>query len=74
MDNSEIWYGPMMGSHFDVVLQLARFYEPQSNAGGSIATGRISQAGLVGEEAPDEEDSKEVQPFGVLAVAHTGIF
>ncbi|KAK9878481.1 hypothetical protein WA026_022123 [Henosepilachna vigintioctopunctata] len=35
---------------------LASVFDPESYAGGSLATGRVTQAGQVGGETPDEEE------------------
>jgi hypothetical protein len=42
-----------MYPYFDVVVGLARSNDPESYAGGSIATGRVSLAGQVKGDDPD---------------------
>jgi hypothetical protein len=39
--------------YFDVVVGLAGSNDPESYAGGSIATGRVTQAGQVEGDDPD---------------------
>jgi hypothetical protein len=41
--------------HFEVVVRLAWSNDPESYTGGSIATGRVSQAGQVKGDDPDKE-------------------
>jgi hypothetical protein len=41
--------------HFEVVVGLAWSNDPESYTGGSIATGRVSQAGQVKGDDPDKE-------------------
>ncbi|KAK9879279.1 hypothetical protein WA026_004129 [Henosepilachna vigintioctopunctata] len=43
-------------SHEILLWWLASVFDPESYAGGSLATGRVTQAGQVGEETPDEEE------------------
>jgi hypothetical protein len=42
-----------MYPYFDVVVGLARSNYPESYAGGSVATGRVSLAGQVKGDDPD---------------------
>jgi hypothetical protein len=41
--------------YFDVVVGLAWSYDPESYAGGSVATGRVSHAGQVKGDEPDKK-------------------
>ena len=41
--------------YFDVMLGLARSYEPGSYAGSSLATGRVSHARQVEGDGPDKK-------------------
>jgi hypothetical protein len=49
--------------HFVVVRGLAWSKDPESCAGGSFATGRVSHAGLV--EGDDTDQERHTQPQGV---------
>jgi hypothetical protein len=44
---------PPDGVYFDVVVGLAGSNDPDSYAGGSIATGRVTQAGQVERDDPE---------------------
>jgi hypothetical protein len=41
--------------YFDVVVGLARSNDSESYTGGSVATGRVSHAGQVKDDDPDEK-------------------
>jgi len=41
--------------YLDIVVGLARSYQPESYAGGSLATGRVSHARQVECDGPDKE-------------------
>ena len=41
--------------YFDVVVGLARSHDPESCAGGSLATGRVSHARQVKGDDPDKK-------------------
>jgi len=46
---------PRRHPYFDVVVGLARSYEPESYAGGSLATGRVVHARQVEGYGPDKK-------------------
>ena len=48
---------PTEGVPFDVVVGLARSYEPDSYAGGSLATGRVFHARQVDDNGPDKKEN-----------------
>jgi hypothetical protein len=50
--------------YFDVVVGLARSYEPESYAGVSLATGRVSHARQVKGDGPDKKRDTLVLQFG----------
>ena len=50
-----ILYLPRWCLHLNVVGEFASFRDPESYAGGTVATGRVSQAGQVKGWKPDEE-------------------
>jgi hypothetical protein len=47
------YWAPRWCLYFDVVVALAGSNDPESYAGGSIATGRVTQAGQVEGDDPD---------------------
>jgi hypothetical protein len=48
-------------SYFDVVVGLARSYDPESYANGSVGAGRVSHAGQVKGDDPDKRDTPALQ-------------
>ena len=46
---------PRRCSYFDVVVGLVWSNDPESYAGGSVATGRVTQAGQVKGDDPDKK-------------------
>jgi len=50
--------------HFDIVVRLARSYEPESYAGSSLATGRVSHARQVKGDGPDKKNTLVLQVGG----------
>ena len=46
---------PLLDCHLAVVEGLVRFCDPETLAGGGIASGRYNQAGKINGERPDEK-------------------
>jgi len=46
---------PLKVSLFDIMVGLAKSYEPESYAGGSLAIGKVSHARQVERDGPDKK-------------------
>jgi hypothetical protein len=57
---------PTVGIYFDAAVRLEWFKGPVSSAGGSVAAGRVSHAGQIESEDPDEKAYPSSPGWGLV--------